>query len=70
MAGAYVTSEDSAELLYDDHATVLNARLELSYLNLAQGLDLKVPIFLRRGLDGNTQSDDAGRFVIEHIAPG
>lgn len=53
LAGAYVTSEDSAELLYDDHATVVNARLELSYLNLAQGLDLKVPIFLRRGLDGN-----------------
>lgn len=53
LAGAYVTSEDSAELLYDDHATVLNMRLELAYLNVAQGVDLKVPIFLRRGLDGN-----------------
>ncbi len=53
LAGAYVTSEDSAELLYDDHATVINARLELAYLNVGQGLDLKVPIFLRRGIDGN-----------------
>jgi hypothetical protein len=53
LAGAYVTSEDSAELAFDDHGTVFNARLELSYLNVAQGLDLKVPIFLRRGLDGN-----------------
>jgi len=53
LAGAYITSEDSAELLYDDHGTVINLRLELSYLNLADGLDLKVPIFFRRGLDGN-----------------
>ncbi len=53
LAGAYVTSEDSAELLYDDHGTVVNVRFEPAYLNLAQGLDLKVPIFLRRGLDGN-----------------
>ncbi len=53
LAGAYVTSQDSAELLYDDHGTVINVRLELAYLNVAEGLDLKVPIFLRRGLDGN-----------------
>jgi len=53
LAGAYITSEDSAELLYDDHATAINARLELAYLNLGPGLDLKVPIFVRRGLDGN-----------------
>jgi len=53
LAGAYIASEDSAELAYDDHGTVINLRLELSYLNLADGLDLKVPIFLRRGLDGN-----------------
>ena len=32
---------------------MINARLELAYLNVAQGLDLKVPVFLRRGLDGN-----------------
>ncbi|MEZ5571009.1 MAG: DUF1302 family protein [Halioglobus sp.] len=53
LAGAYVTSEDSADLLYDDHATVVNLRLELAYLNVLQGLDLKVPVFFRRGLDGN-----------------
>lgn len=53
LAGAYVTSHDSSELTYDDHGTVLNLRLEMSYLNIMQGLDLKVPIFFRRGLDGN-----------------
>ncbi|MCB1705352.1 MAG: DUF1302 family protein [Halioglobus sp.] len=53
LSGAYVTSQDSAELLYDDHGTVINLRFEPAYLNLMQGLDLKVPIFLRRGLDGN-----------------
>lgn len=53
LAGAYVTSEDSAELAFDDNGTVINARLELAYLNVAEGLDLKVPIFVRRGLDGN-----------------
>jgi hypothetical protein len=53
LAGAYITSQDSAELLYDDHGTVINLRLEMSYLNLTHGLDLKVPIFLRRGMDGN-----------------
>jgi hypothetical protein len=53
LAGAYVTSEDSAELLYDDHGTVVNLRFEPAYLNPTQGLDLKVPIFFRRGLDGN-----------------
>jgi hypothetical protein len=53
LAGAYITSQDSAELLYDDHGTVINLRLEMSYLNLMDGLDLKVPIFFRRGMDGN-----------------
>lgn len=53
LAGAYITSQDSAELLYDDHGTVLNLRFDVSYLNLWPGLDLKVPIFFRRGLDGN-----------------
>jgi len=53
LAGAYVTSEDSADLAYDDHGTVINVRFEPAYLNLTQGLDLKVPIFFRRGLDGN-----------------
>jgi len=53
LAGAYITSHDSSELRYDDHGTVVNLRLELSYLNILSGLDLKVPIFFRRGLDGN-----------------
>ncbi len=53
LAGAYLTSHDSGELLYDDNGMVINLRLEMAYLNLMPGLDLKVPIFFRRGLDGN-----------------
>ena len=53
LAGAYVDSHDSSELRYDDHGTVVNLRLELAYLNVLQGVDLKVPLFFRRGLDGN-----------------
>jgi len=53
LAGAYITSENSSELRYDDHGTVLNLRFEPSYLNIRPGIDLKVPIFFRRGLDGN-----------------
>lgn len=53
LAGAYIDSHDSAELRYDDHGTVINLRLEVSYLNILQGVDLRVPIFFRRGLDGN-----------------
>jgi protocatechuate 3,4-dioxygenase beta subunit len=36
------------------------------------GRDIMVGNFMggSGGLDGNTQSDEAGRFVIEHIAPG
>ena len=52
LAGAYVTSEDSADLRFDDHGTVLNLRFESSYLNIMPGFDLKVPVFFRRGLDG------------------
>ena len=53
LAGAYVDSHDSSELTFDDHGTVINLRMEMSYLNLVPGLDLKVPIFFTRGLDGN-----------------
>ena len=53
LAGAYVDSHDSSELTFDDHGTVINLRWEMSYLNLVPGLDLKVPIFFTRGLDGN-----------------
>tara|TARA_R110002049_G_scaffold309203_1_gene518534 strand:+ start:3898 stop:5514 length:1617 start_codon:yes stop_codon:yes gene_type:complete len=53
IAGAYIGNYDSSELRFDDHGSVLNLRLELSYLNLMPGLDLKVPVFFRRGLGGN-----------------
>ncbi|MCR9106186.1 MAG: DUF1302 domain-containing protein [Gammaproteobacteria bacterium] len=53
LAGAHVDNYDSSELRFDDHGTVLNLRLETSYLNIAPGLDLFVPIFFQRGLDGN-----------------
>ena len=53
LAGAYIDSHDSSELTYDDNGTVLNLRLEVAYLNIVPGLDLKVPVFFKRGLDGN-----------------
>jgi hypothetical protein len=53
LASISIDSHDSAELRYDDHATAAYLQLELSYLNIFSGLDLKVPIFLQRGLDGN-----------------
>jgi hypothetical protein len=53
LAGVSIDSHDSGELRYDDHATAVYLRLELAYLNVFSGLDLKVPIFLQRGLDGN-----------------
>jgi hypothetical protein len=69
LAGAYVDSHDSSELTYDDHGTVVNLRLELLYLNIMQGVDLKVPMFFRRGLDGNILEsemvEDSSAFNIE-----
>lgn len=69
LAGAFVDSHDSSELLYDDHGTVINLRLELAYLNIMQGVDLKVPMFFRRGLDGNILEsemvEDSSAFNIE-----
>lgn len=53
LAGVSIDSHDSSELRYDDHAAAVFLRLELSYLNVFSGLDLKVPIFLQRGLKGN-----------------
>ena len=53
LAGVSIDSHDSDELTYDDHAAAIYLRLELAYLNVFSGLDLKVPIFLQRGLDGN-----------------
>lgn len=69
LAGAYIDSHDSSELRYDDNGTIVNLRLELAYLNIAQGYDLKVPIFFRRGLDGNILEsemvEDATAILIE-----
>jgi hypothetical protein len=53
VAAVDIDSHDSGELRYDDHAAAVYLRLELAYLNVFSGLDLKVPIFLQRGLDGN-----------------
>ena len=53
LASANIDSHDSSELRYDDHAAAVFLRLELAYLNIFSGLDLKVPIFFQRGLDGN-----------------
>ena len=69
LAGAYIDSHDSSELTYDDHGSVVNLRLELIYNNIQQGLDLKVPMFFKRGLDGNILEtemvEDASAFNIE-----
>lgn len=68
LASAYVDSYDSSELRFDDFATGVNLRLELVYLNLVSGLDLKVPVFFARGLAGtireNTLVEDATAFNV------
>ena len=69
IAGASIDSHDSAELRYDDHASAIFLRLELSYLNVMSGLDIKVPMFFQRGLDGSILEtgmvEDASAFNIE-----
>ena len=69
IAHASIDSHDSSELRYDDHASAVYLRLELSYLNVMSGLDFKVPIFFQRGLDGNILEtgivEDASAFNIE-----
>ena len=52
VANTTIDSHSNSELLYDDSATALALRLELSYLNIMQGLDLKVPVFWQHTLDG------------------
>lgn len=52
LASVAITSHDNDELRYDDGATALALRLELSYLNVMSGLDLKVPVFLQHTFDG------------------
>ncbi len=58
LAGVSIDSHDSSELLYDDYAAAVYLRLELSYLNVFSGLDLMVPIFFQRGLNGNILETD------------
>ena len=53
LATAQIDSHDGDELRYDDHATAVFLRLELAYLNVLSGLDIKVPLYLQRGLDGS-----------------
>ena len=69
IAHASIDSHDSSELRYDDHASAVYLRLELSYLNVMSGLDFRVPIFFQRGLDGNILEtgmvEDASAFNIE-----
>jgi hypothetical protein len=69
IAHASIDSHDSGELRYDDHASAVFVRLELSYLNVISGLDIKVPMFFQRGLDGSILEtnivEDASAFNIE-----
>ena len=68
LASASIDSHDGDELRYDDHASAVYLRLELAYLNIFSGLDLKVPIFFQRGLDGtileSAMAEDATAFNI------
>ncbi len=52
---ADVTSEDSDALRFDDSGWGYSALAELSYNNVLQGWDLRVPIFLRHDVDGIIQ---------------
>ncbi len=58
MAYASIDSHDSSELRYDDHGAAVYLRFEPAYLNVISGLDIKVPIFFQRGLDGNILEQD------------
>ena len=68
LASASIDSHDGDELRYDDHASAVYLRLELAYLNIFSGLDLMVPIFFQRGLDGtileSAIAEDATAFNI------
>jgi hypothetical protein len=52
FAGSWIESHDNEELRYDDKATAMALRSEFAYINVASGLDLKVPIFLQYTFDG------------------
>jgi Protein of unknown function (DUF1302) len=52
LATTLIDSHDSSELLYDDHGIAMALRAEFAYINVAMGLDLKVPVFLQHTFDG------------------
>lgn len=52
FAGTWIESHDNEELRYDDKATAMALRGEFAYINVASGLDLKVPVFLQYTFDG------------------
>ena len=52
FAGTWIESHDNEELRYDDKATAMALRAEFAYINVASGLDLKVPLFLQYTFDG------------------
>ena len=52
FAGTWIESHDNKELRYDDKATAMALRAEFAYINVASGLDLKVPLFLQYTFDG------------------
>lgn len=53
VAAAEIDSHQGDELLFDDKAWAIALRLELSYLNVIPGLDLRAPIFLQHTIDGS-----------------
>lgn len=52
LAHTRIDSHSNDELRYDDMATALALRLELAYLNVMQGIDLRLPVFWQYTLDG------------------
>jgi len=66
FAGTRIESHRDDELRYDNQATAMALRAEFAYLNVAQGLDLKVPVFLQYTFDGtileSRMAEDATTF--------
>jgi len=66
FAGSEITSHKNEELRYDDRATAMALRAEFAYINVAQGVDLKVPVFFQYTFDGtileSRMAEDATTF--------
>ena len=52
MAATHLTSHDSDELRYDDFGALYAIRIEPQWNNVAQGLDLFMPVFWQHSLGG------------------